>query len=425
MKRTVAVLLTMLVVAGTLFAQEVTMSGELKTGFYMEQETIGKDDPVAKGGMTNNDGDSGSREGRLRLDLSSSYGNMGLRIRFQIEPEGMGPFLPTWSYAYAYGNLFNDQLTISAGLLGESPWGSGGPKLRSDPESREYMAYNNLSGEPYTASEGLLGIRFEYKPSFVPGLNIGFVLNQPDQVAVDIAKQTFGDVLGESVIGVSYQHDYFSVRIGYRFDSKADAYSNEADEGGRLTYRLEEYVLDNLVEGMKIWLNGDYYGIGCELQKIPKRVNGKDTTVELGSGEYFINWLYWLWDTDNFIAKFDVGLGIYKSYSNENFRPTERQEYQSLEFLPGFYYKFFDNVLQIGLGIGFGMEFGSGKTYKDSPYQYICVEPQIRLNIGGSAYLAAVYTFTDKYAWFNENQINRRGEKSVKHAVNIRAVYAF
>ena len=430
MKRTFAVLLAVFAVTGALFAQEVTMSGELKTGLYMEQETIGNKDPVAKGGMTNNDGDSGSAEGRLRLDLDSSYGNMGLRVRFQIEPTGLGPFRPSWGYAYAYGHLFDEQLTISAGLLGDSPWGTGGPKLRSDPESREYIAYNDLSGDPYTASEGLMGIRFEYKPSFVPGLNVGFVLNQPDQVAIDTKEQTFGDVLGESVIGVAYRNDYFSVRVGYRFDSKADAYSKNSktwDEGGRLTYRLEERVLDNLVEGMKIWLNGDYYGIGCEQVDLQTGAG----TIKVGSGEYFLNWLYWLWDTDNFIAKLDAGFGVYKSYSNDTFRPTKRQEYQSLEVLPGFYYKLFDNLLQIGLGIGFGIEMGTGKTYKDSPYQYLSIEPMIRLNLGPNAYVAGVYTYTDKYTWWNKDAWMsipdgiKEGDKSVKHAINIRAVYTF
>jgi len=426
MRRIVVVLFIALAAGGTLFAQEVTMTGELKTGFYSEQETIGSDDPVAKGGMTNNDGDSGSGEARLRLDLSSSFGNVGLRVRFQIEPEGLGPFRPTWGYAYAYGHLFDEQLTISAGLLGNSPWGTGGPRLRSDPESREYLSYNTLSGDPYVSSEGLIGIRFEYKPSFVPGLNVGFVLNQPDQVAIDTQKQSFLEVLGESVIGVSYEHEYFAVRVGYRFDSKADAYSNDMDEGGRLTYHLEERVLASLVEGMKVWINGVYYGIGCEQKEFPKVMSNGDTMmVKLGAGEYFINWLYWLWDTDNFTAKCDVGFSAFKSYTNIKFMPNERQEYQSLEVLPGFYFKLFDNVLQAGIGLGFGMELGPGKTYKSSPYQYISVEPMLALNIGRGASLAAVYTFTDKYAWFGEDDIERRGEKSVKHSINIRAVYAF
>jgi hypothetical protein len=287
------------------------------------------------------------------------------------------------------------------------------------------MAYNSLSGEPYTASEGLMGIRFEFKPAFIPGLNLGFVLNQPDQVAVDIQKQTFGDVLGESVIGISYQNDYVAVHAGYRFDSSADTYKNNMNEGGRLTYRLEGRFLGKLADGMRIWLNGDYYGIGCEMQEIPKNIGGQTVNVKLGSGEYFINWLYWLWETDNFIARLYAGFGIYKSYNNETYRPTERQEYQSIEVLPAFYYKFFNNLFQAGLGFGFGMELGPGKTYKDSPYQYYSIEPQLKLNIGTGAYIAAVYNYTDKYAWFGDNDIKRRGEKSIKHSVNIRAVYTF
>jgi hypothetical protein len=427
MRRIAVVLFIALAATGVLSAQEIVVSGELKTGFYTEQETIGSLDPVAKGGMTNNDGDSGSHEGRLRLDFLFAYQSVGVKVRFQIEPEGMESFLPIWNYAYVYGNLFNEQLTISAGILGNSPWGTGGPRLRSDPESREYMSYNDLSGDPYIANEGLMGIRFEYKPSFLPGFNIGFVLNQPDQVAVDINEQSFGDVLGESVIGAAYEHEYFAVRVGYRFDSDADHYKNNKNEGGRLTYRLEERVLDRLAEGMKIWLNGVYNGIGSEQFDMPTGAGN----VKVGSCEYFINWLYWLWDTDNFTAKLDVGLGMYQAYHFTELRPEKRQEYQSLEVFPGFYYKFFDNLLQIGLGLGFGVEFGNGKTYKKSDYQYFSVEPQIRLNLGSGAYVAALYTYTDKYTWWNKDAMPsipdgvKEGDKSVKHAINIRAVYAF
>jgi hypothetical protein len=433
MKRNVAVLLAALVAAGTLCAQEVTLSGELKTGFYMEQEKKGDNDPVAKGGMANNDGDSGRGEGRVRLNFSSTYGNMGLRVRFQIEPVGTGPFLPTWSFAYAYGNLFDDQLKISAGLLGESPWGSGGPKLWSEPETREYLSKTIISEEPYTTFEGLMGIRFEYKPFFAPGLNVGFVLNQADLVAVDINKQTFGDVLGESVVGVAYEHDYFAVRVGYRFDSKADNYDSVDDsgkklnEGSRLNYRLEERILGNYIDGMQIWLNGYYYGIGCD--QITERNRAPDGVTWLtktrSAGEYLLNWLHWVWDADNFIAQLYAGYGMYKSYNNSNFNSivTKRQEYQSLEFLPGFYYKFLGNRLQAGVGGGFGMEFGAGKTYKSSSYQYFRIEPQLKLVMSNNAYVSAVYDYTQKYVWSDE--VEQRGEQSVKHSVNIRAVYTF
>lgn len=451
MGRTTVVLLAVFLTAGAVFAQEpsseritglLEISGEIRTGLYMEQEKIGKLEPVAMGGMTNNDGHSGGSGGVLHMDFRYTYGNMGLRTRFQIEPGVIaGPVRPTWSFAYAWGNLFDNQLTISAGLLAESPWGTGGPELNREPETREYMAENILSRDIYTKTEGLLGIRFEYKPSFVPGLNIGFVVNQPDQTIRNDLNQNFADALGESVVGVAYEHEYFAARVGYRFDSNADYYSgSKMNEGGRLTYRLEERVLETLAPGMRVWLNGVYYGIGCE-QFNDDRVIGWDETdpnnpvqitekVTFGSGEYFINWLYWLWDTNFFIAGFDTCFSVYKTYINDLFFPTTRQKYQSLEFKPVFYYKFFNNLLQAGLGLGFGMEFGPGRTYINAPYQYFSVEPQAKLNIGGNAYIALVYNFTGKYAWWRSGagfdvagvQV---GDKSQKHSINLRAVYTF
>jgi hypothetical protein len=427
MKR-IAVVIAVFIAAGALFAQELTYSGELKTGFYIEQEKIGNNDPVSTGGMTNNDGDSGTGQGRLRMDFHFAYGILGFRLRFQIEPEtlNLGPYYPAWNFAYAYGNLFNDQLKISMGLLGESPWGTGGPRLRMEPESRSYTGLNGLSKDPYTASEGLMGIRFEYKPSFVPGLNLGFVLNQPDRTQLATVTQTFGDVLGESVVGAAYENDYFAIRAGYRFDSEIDTYASpRINEGGILMYRLEEKVLGNVFDGMRVWLNGSYYGIGGGQQTVDRYVDGNIISQKMGVGEYFINWLYWLWDTDNFTAQFDACFAIHKAYYNSEFNPIIRQEYQSVELRPAFYYKFFDSLFQAGLGLGFGMEFGAGKTYKNSPYQFYTIEPQLRLNIGGNAYVAAVYSYIDKYYWFEEDYAARRGEKSVKHSVNIRAAYAF
>jgi hypothetical protein len=268
-------------------------------------------------------------------------------------------------------------------------------------------------------------VRLEYKPAFLPGLNVGFVLNQADLITKDVTQQTFGDILLESVIGAAYENDYFAVRVGYRLDGEADKNEAGVDEGGRLTYRLEGRFLGTMVDGMQVWLNGIYYGLGNEHQAVPR--NGK--RVEFTSGEYLINWLYWLWDTDSFTAKFNICFGMYQAYLNNAFTPTERMEYQSLEFQPAFYYKFFNNLLQAGVGLGFCMEFGEGKTYKDAPYQYFFVEPQVRLNIGSNAYLALVYNFTEKYVWPypdpDDPDTLRTGDKSQKHYINLRAVYTF
>jgi hypothetical protein len=421
MRRITVVLLAALLTAVPVFAQ-LEVSGEVRTGFYMETRKTGDQDPWNTGGMKNNDGDSGTGEGWIRMDFRYTLENMGLRIRFQIDQDGSTMFSPTWGFAYAYGNLFNDQLTISAGILGESPWSTGGTELRRELETREsYLAPDVLTGEIGTRIEGLVGVRFEYKPSFLPGLNVGFVLNQPDQTTLRKGpkEQSFGEFLGESIVGAAYENDYFAVRVGYRFDSEADGYTN-GNEGSRLVYRLEERMLKNRVEGMQIWLNGYYYGLGAELFEVPNygRMSG---------GERFINWLYWLWDTENFITNLDVCFAMYQSYLNPTLLPRMRQEYQSIEIRPAFYYKFFNNFLQAGVRAGFGMELGPGKTYDDSFYQYFSVEPQIKFNIGINTYIALVYNFTEKYVWpdINGDPPIEPGTKSQKHSINLRAVYTF
>ena len=434
MKKTIFALLAVLLVVGSASAQGVTFSGEVSTGFYMDQEQINEDKKkiIAEGGMTNTDGDSGASFGRIRLNFSFGYENIGFKFRFQIEPITEGPFLPRWNYAFAFGNFFNEQLTVSAGVLGESPWATGGPRLRTELEAREYFEHNILNGEPLVAIGGLWGIRFEYKPSFIPGLNIGFVLNQPDQqVSINKTEQTFGDVLGESVVGVAYEHEYFAVILGYRFDSKADRYTYGMDEGSRFLYRMEERALKTVIPGMQLLLNGVYYGIGNEQQEIKKNVGGKETTLFLGSGEYFINWLHWLWDADAFIAKLDACYSTYQSYNNTYFIPNERQAYDSIDILPAFYVKFLNNLLQAGVGFGLGMEFGTGKTYKASEYQYYFIEPMVKVNLSSNAYLAAVYRYTDRYApyWLGKYGVKgmtvEEGDKSVVHMLNIRAVFSF
>jgi len=430
-KRITVALLAALLAAGAVSAQELTVSGEIKTGFYAEQETIANEEPRNYSIMKNNDGDSGTGAGRLRMDFHFALQNAGLRVRFQVDAGAGGASNPAFNYAYAYGNMLNEQITLSAGILGDSPWGTGGPELRRYLETSEITGRDSRNGDMYTQVRGLMGIRFEYKPSFLPGLNVGFVLNQPDaDVQKSSSDQTFAELLGESVIGARYESDYFAAGVGYRFDGDMDTINNGVNEGGRLAYRLEERVLKNLASGMQISLNGYYYGLGSEQFEYNVGTAAKPNIKELGSGEYFTNWLYWLWDTENFTAKFDTCFTVNKAYFNQSLCPMLRQEYQSLEFRPAFYYKFFNNFLQAGLSLGFGMEMGPGKLYIDSPYQYISVEPQIKLNLGSNAYFAFVYNFTDKYAHPEINVVKgdqkiQVGDKSQRHWINLRAVYTF
>jgi hypothetical protein len=429
MRRITIALLVALLAAGVVFAQELTVSGEVRTGFYAEQETIGNLDPRNYSIMQNNEGDSAGSAGRLRMDFRFALKNVGLRVRFQVDAGAGGASTPLFNYAYAYGNVFNEQVTISAGILGDSPWGTGGPELNRYLETSETIGRDSRNGEIYTKVLGLMGIRFEYKPLFLPGLNLGFVLNQPDTTMVKTStEQTFVELLGESVVGVRYEHDYFAASAGFRFDGDMDRIRlGGPNEGGRLAYHLEERLLGTLISGMKISANGYYYGLGSEQFDQNVGTAAKPVMVKLGSGEYFTNWLYWLWDADNFIAKFDTCFTMNKSYFNQSLYPNLRQEYQSLSFRPAFYYKFFNNMFQAGLSLGFGMEFGPGKIYINSPYQYFSVEPQIKLNLNSNAYIALVYNFTDRYAHpdINVGQGIQLGDKSQRHWINLRAVYVF
>jgi len=140
---------------------------------------------------------------------------------------------------------------------------------------------------------------------------------------------------------------------------------------------------------------------------------------------YLQNWLYSEYDTENFIAHFDVFLSVNQEYNNSAFTPAARKGYSSLEFWPCFYWKFLNNMLQAGARFGLGMEFGDGKVYKDSPYQFFTIEPQVRLMLHTNTYIAFVYNFTNSYALPDTDTNVKAGDISKKHFINLRAVYTF
>jgi hypothetical protein len=387
MKKRVFALLAMACSTAAVFAVDISVSGEFKTGVYLEQQKIGDADPVSQGMMKNNDGDSGADQGRAQLTMTIEHENIGARVRFQ--QEAFTSTTPGWDFAYAYGKLLDDQIRLSAGLLGDSPWGTGGPEIRTDIDKQ-------------------MGVRFEWKPAFAGGLNLGFVLNRYDVTQLkDPKDQVFGEMLQETVFGASYEHEYFAVNLAFRMDSEADGIRKDStgfiyQEGAQLSYRVEERALGKSLKGMQIWANGLYSGLGATA----------------GEPEYFTNWLYFQYEPENFIAGLNVHFQTNKELIAAGSTRLARKEYQTLEFKPAFYYKFFNNALQAGLGLGLGMEFGDGKTYTDSSYQYWSIEPQVRLNILPGTYLALVVNYTDSYA-------DALGTKAQTTWLNLRAVYTF
>jgi hypothetical protein len=362
---------------GSAFALEdkIEIFGEVKTGFLFEQrDEAGKTTSFAR--INNNDGDAGASEGRIRMGMAISILNFGLRTQFYQDNferrTGAGDknmFKVRTDFAYVYGTTFNSQLKISAGLLGESPWGSFFPDRNPVLPPNLYKELESSGGGP------IMGIRFEWKPTFTPairGLNIGFVLNRSDEGVPLDAKQEFGDLFRESIVGIAWDHKYFGLRFAYRFDRdvKSDAVFVT---GEKFVYRVEERLLWNYLPGFQISANGYCEGINSE---------GRGSGY--GPPGYIQHWLYIHYDPMYFITGIDTGY-------QDNF---VKQTGQALEIKPFFYYKFINNYLVAGLMAGMVMGFNGTESYKDVFYNEWYVEPKIQFNIHNNFYIALVYRYT-------------------------------
>jgi len=340
----------------TAFGQELKLSGEAKSGIYWEQKQQQGRDVEANVTMKSTD-DAGGGRGRFRLNLDYDNGNnFGFRAR--VNWETWSDTAPQWPYAFGYGNFFENQLTVSVGKLGGSPWGTGGPEMWKELEA---------------ASGG--GMRVEWKPSFVPGLNTGFVLsyfNADRDQGWDAAKPlSLLNILRESVIGVSYTHELFLVRLAYRFDDEFDATQENKNRGGmgedELVYRFEERVLKNYLPGLQVWALGYWFGVTSEYPEM----------------KLFQNWLFVQYAPDQFTAQIRFGLDYIESRSDFYIKPS-------------FYWNFLDKLISVGASFQYCQDSGEGKIYPGSPYRYIEFEPRLQINFT-SSYVAFAYNFRQEY----------------------------
>jgi hypothetical protein len=391
MKKFVAVLAGALVATVSVYALDFSLSGEVKTGVYLEHREQG-DNTSSFTVIHNNDSDTGANEGRLRLAMNLTDENFGLRMRFyQVDFKTDFNQVDKFSidYVYAYGNLFNEQLKISAGLLGESPWGAGGPRMFQEVETTPL-------------NEHMLGIRTEWTPRFLPGLNLGFVLHRYDNRIPDFEgtgqRERFFDVLLDSVLGIRYDHEYFAFRFAYHLDSPADMGFND-QEGSRFVYRVEERILGKLVPGLQLWANGHCYGINALGQEI--------------ANQKFENWFYAQYDTVNF----NVNCNFMYLDKLENY-----QQYLRIE--PEFTYKAFNNLLHAGLSAGMEIGFDRGKRFEDSPYNYWFIGPNVQLNVGSNFYASLHYRYHDG-AFESSKSGDQPFQDQITHWVNLRLCYTF
>jgi hypothetical protein len=373
MKNTIAVGLLVVIFAfpaAILGAQEkernFTINSFARSGVYWEKTQDTGRDPKEDVTLRSKD-DAGDGQGRWRLEMEYSQDNMGIKTRIQWD--NWRATDPDWIYAFAYGNFFEEQLTVSVGKLGGSPWGTGGPEMWKELEISQQGG----------------GMRAEYKPHFVPGLNVGFILNyfnNPNDQGWSTTKPlTLIEILKETVLGASYEHEYFLARFAFRFDSEVDRVAGngaeDSDGEEEYAFRLEERILSEYLPGFQIWALGTGLGLGAE-----------DKSVLV-----LRNWLFAQYDPEWFTAQIRLG------YDYTGSRGI-------LHLKPSFYWKFFDNLLNVGASFWFGQDFGESKMHEGSPFLYMEVEPKVQVNFGTSSYVAFAYNFRQEYIKENEFSIN-------------------
>jgi len=345
--------------APLVFAQEkeIKFSGEAKSGILWKQEQQESMDPKADVNLGNKD-DAGSGRGRYRLNMDYDNGN-GFGMKARINWEAWADTQPVWPYAFGYGNFFDNQMTVSVGKLGSSPWGTGGPEMWKELEA---------------ASGG--GMRTEFKPALESGnLNVGFVLSyfnsDRDQGWDKDKPLSLLNILRESVIGISYSNDAFLFRAAYRFDDEFDATQENKNRGGlgedELVYRIEERVLKNALEGFQIWALGYWFGVTSDYPEM----------------KLFQNWLFVQYAPADYTAQIRFGYDYIASRSDFYVKPS-------------FYWNFLDKLISAGASFQYCQDFGDGKIYEGSAYRFMEVEPKIQLNFT-SSYIAFAYNWRQEY----------------------------
>ena len=415
MKQLITIVFILLFTAVTVFSEEtetkITIGGEIKTGvFWYDRTQFDSEGEFGNftGGFIHNGEDTNwtrgttdydtfkEEPGRFRLNFQVEHGNIGTKFRFEATALDISAAKTPvkLSYAFAYGYLWDRQIKISAGLMGDSPWGTGGPEMWRELDTR-------------------IGMRFELIPSFIPfikpgQLNLGFVLNDLDTgrdaviQASDGARGVyFDDVMRESVIGLSYHNDWMLLRTSYRFDSDADG-----GRGETLIYRLEERALQKLVPGLQIFANGYIEGLGIRL--IQEEIDAKVDVNDLISTT---NWLYLQYAPQWFTAQVRAGLS------------AANQDQGQYYIRASFYYNLFDNLISIGPAFEFANDYGTNR--KGDTYLRWFIEPQIRFNFADGCYVSLVYRYQDDVETRNPVSGDNTTLKTITNWINLRAVLTF
>jgi hypothetical protein len=347
MKRTIGfvLLVTGVLFSGKVFAQQqdgLSFSGDVRTGVAVIWGTGIKQETK----LANYDAEEpgfGS-PGSIRMNFNYTRGVFQFKWRLEADAaylggdyfdkatgvqHKLGGFAATLGdivkYAYAMGDFFDNQLRLSGGkfdAFSDSPWSVMGDELWTGVESFSS------------------GIRAEYKPKFLPGLNVGFFLpvvyGKPDlyksnTITIGSGTATNGlpvggfpdlqNYLAEIGYGVTYTNDNFEISVSGYGDGNGDGEYDptkpvgldpmagviNGEKGGVILWRVNPKIINNLVPALSIWVNGYISGL-------PLGVSADDLApTSKGRTE---SYLYTVYKAGNLEAKLTTGL-----YTFSIFRP--------------------------------------------------------------------------------------------------------
>ena len=207
------VLLLILAVAGGIFAQELSWSGEVVAGTLIElgDKVV---EPNDKGGVdkivtAKADDDDGHG---MKASLTATYDatDWGLKIGIGTNTgsalnDGMHF---TTGNAYGWMNFLGGMINVKAGLIDDAVWGTGGE------------LDDNVSNGP--------GMRVEVTP--IEGLNVGvkFHFATDDH---NLGRDKIANWFQETAIGASYGNDMFNFAVGLKLWSEESGF-NVPDKTG-------------------------------------------------------------------------------------------------------------------------------------------------------------------------------------------------
>jgi len=374
---------------------QLEISAEMKTGLIWDEARS----PII--GLHHNDY-AGASVGRFRLGMHFRLGGFGIITRLEqaewdqviIDLDGTRRPNPrdhiTWDFAYAYGNLINDQLRISIGQLSNSPWraGTGGDTI-------------------WQGLDHQLGIRTEIMPNAVPGLNFGFTLNNWNQMRYwPESRENLVGLLLETVFGVAYTNRHVHARFSWRLDSAADVY-NHQQEGHSMMFRLEPRIITTLVPDLRVWLNGWWLGIGPrEIQRGAGYVmpDGDPMDPRVPDDQrVYRNWLYIAYTPGPFVAGLRTGVVLTGVDSHH------------LHLEPSFHYWVLSS-LRVGAAVYMRQNFGDAATVTGVPFRFLHIEPEVRFQ-AGPVQISLVYRY--------EMEHNAARDLLTNQWINLRFVVEF